>query len=186
MNEQEAPTTSENPDQPSELPPIPDGGLAKAMPPWLAEPPARPSKLAGEPTPLDLQTLAGSAVLPRWLDDLSNRVGRDAGMIPPDETMPTAESPVESQVSVVEETIEEPDIPPIQVTDVVEAAAIAAPPVIPKEPMPEPKKEPLPVLKPLPETKAEISPEPRSRSTYLLYALVIVVVVTLAAWLIWG
>src|SRR5690242_20750 len=87
MNDQDAPTTSENPEQPSELPPIPDGGLAKAMPSWLAEPPARPSKLAGDPTPLELQTLAGSTELPRWLDDLSVRVDRDAGVIPEDATV---------------------------------------------------------------------------------------------------
>jgi hypothetical protein len=156
------------------------------MPSWLADPPARPSKLAGEPTPLDLESLAGSAELPQWLDDLSDRVDRDAGVIPADVAMPTAESPVEARGAEVEDIVEVQDISPVQVTDVVETAAIAAPVIVPSEPMPEPKKEPVPVLRPLPETKGEIAPEPRRRWTYLLYLLAVVVIVALAAWLIWG
>jgi hypothetical protein len=182
MNEQNAPSTNEHPEQPPELPPIPDGGLGKGMPPWLAEPPARPSKLAGEPTPLDLHTLAGTAELPKWLDDLSNRVDRDAGVAPPEDVAP----PVEAQVPAVEEIVEKQDIPLVQATDVVGATAIAAPAAVPQEPMLEPKKEALPVPSSLPETRAEIAPEPRSRWSYLLYALLIVAVVALAAWLIWG
>jgi hypothetical protein len=182
MNEQDATSTNEHPEQPPELPPIPDGGLGKGMPPWLAEPPARPSKLAGEPTPLDLHTLAGTAELPQWLGDLSNRVDRDAGVISPDEVDP----PVEAQVPTVEEIVEEQEIPPVLATDVVEAAAIAAPTVVPSEPLPGPKKESVAGPRPLSETKVELTPEPRSRSTYLLLVLAMVVVVALAAWLIWG
>ena len=182
MNDKDVPTTSENPEQPSELPPIPDGGLAKAMPPWLAEPPGRPSKLAGDPTPLDLQSLAGSGELPRWLDDLSVRVDRDAGVIPPDEIVPV----VEAQDSAVEIIAEAQDEVLDQTTDAVEVAAIATPIVVPTEPMPEPQKEAVPVPRPLPEAKVEIAPEPRPRSTYLLYLLAVIVIAALAAWLILG
>jgi hypothetical protein len=182
MNDQDSPSTDELPEQPPELPPIPDGGLAKGMPPWLAEPPARPSKLAGEPTPLDLKSLAGSAELPKWLDELSGRIDRDAGVTPPNEVDP----PLDRPVPAVEETVEEQEIPPVRSTEVVEATAIAAPATVQSEPTPEPKKESVAVPKPLSETKVEVTPEPRSRSTYLLLVLAMVVVVALAAWLIWG
>jgi hypothetical protein len=182
MNDQDAPTTSEDPEQPSELPPIPDGGLAKAMPPWLAEPPSRPSKLAGDPTPLDLQTLAGSTELPRWLGDLSVRVDRDAGVILQDKNVPA----VAAQDSAIEEIAEVHETLADQTTEAIEAGAIAAPVVAPIEPKPEPKREAPPVPRPLPEAKVDIAPERRPLSTYLLYLLVVVVIAALAAWLIWG
>jgi hypothetical protein len=186
MNEHDALPTNKSPEQPPELPPIPDGGLAKAMPPWLAEPPTRPGKLAGDPTPLDLQSLAGSAELPQWLGDLSDRVDRDSGVTPPDEVIPIAEPPVAEQRPPAKETVDVQDASSVQAEDVVEAAAIVEPIAITSEPKPEPQSDFVPLPRPLPEASVEIAPEPRPRSTYLLYLLVVVVIAALAAWLILG
>jgi hypothetical protein len=154
MSEQDSP--SADPEKTNELPPIPDGGLRQAMPSWLATPPSRSVKLAGEPTPINLDALAGSSQLPQWLIELSARV---------EEKMPVspagiASSPESSEANVAESL----------------------------EPVPEAMSRPQPVAAPVAAiqvTEPSALVESRSRSTYALYVLAVIVVVALAAWLIW-
>lgn len=168
MNDHDLPPTDVKTGQAPELPPIPDGGLAKSMPSWLATPPTRPARFADEPMPLDLASLGESAELPEWLEALSRRVDPGSGAaLPVDEEavveMP-AELPVEpadTPIAVVESTPDESNV----------VNTIAKP------------DESIAVVS---EAKENAASEPRPIATYLLYGLLVVVIAALIVWLIWG
>ena len=157
MNDHDAPA----PRPQDDLPPIPDGGLGKGLPSWLETPPSRPVKPAGEPTPIDPGALVAGMQLPQWLQDLSDRVTSD-------------DVPGEQVAAVALEDDE--DIAPVPVER-------------PVEPVPEPSVVVAPpVEQPPSESRQPVTATPESRriGMYLRYALVVIVIVALAAWLIWG
>jgi hypothetical protein len=105
-NGQEAGTMADRDDQ-SNLPPIPDGGLAESMPDWLRRPPAwrtlpdrevaipEPEDAAELPEPdesvIDPRTFLSDDDLPAWLRNL----GRGRRVEPPGQDEPAAVASVE-------------------------------------------------------------------------------------------
>ena len=91
-------------DDQSNLPPIPDGGLAESMPDWLRRPPAwrtlpdrdvtlpEPTETAALPEPddsvIDPRTSLGDDDLPAWLRNLGPGRRRDADYPAQDEPEP--------------------------------------------------------------------------------------------------
>ena len=73
-------------DQP--LPPLPDGGLAAAMPGWLSDPEGQSTAVTAED--IDPATFLDDDDLPAWLQDLVNRERRE----------PTAATPVSPSPAV--------------------------------------------------------------------------------------
>lgn len=163
MSDSDLPSTAE-PDQ-KELPPIPDGGLGKGLPAWLAAPPSKPVKPAGEPTPIDLSTLAGDTQLPQWLQDLSERVERGEGPV----EGAGERAPLEQAVVAAAEP---PDAREMSSEPVHEPPVVVPPPV-----------EATPVEPP---QAVVVTPEPRQNGVYLLTVLAVIVIAALAAWLIWA
>ena len=157
-------SSSTNPDQ-KELPPIPDGGLGKGLPSWLEAPPSRPWKPTGEPTPIDLDALGADVQLPTWLQDLSGRVGR--GETTPDDV----KEDDATQEQAIAEPAERLDTTEIKPEPVPESPVVVAPPAEAKPDEP---------------THPVVTPEPRQIGVYVLYALAVIVVAALAAWLIWA
>jgi hypothetical protein len=188
------------------LPPIPDGGLATAMPVWLQQAPGRPVSGAA-PETVDIASLAKSLELPPWLSALAERL--DAG-----QHREPAETPVEP-AAVLETPASEP-------VDAEPAAALAADIVAedaPSEDAPEPEipasagrplgaavlaaqqnaaergtrpgKLQLPPIPAAAPVDAEeflrggeiaITPEPRSRMPFIVAAVLIVVLAAAAVW----
>lgn len=161
MNDHDAPAPRPDDD----LPPIPDGGLGKGLPSWLETPPSRPVKLAGEPAPIDLGTIATGVQIPQWLQDIAVRV--DQGEPPDDDAGEGA-----PQDQVVADPVEQPDVADM-----------------PAEPAPEP---PVIVPPPVEARPAEslqsdaVTPEARPPGVYILIALAVIIIAVLAAWLIWA
>jgi hypothetical protein len=192
------PTRDNSAEEP--LPSIPDGGLAEGLPVWLQQAPGRPIE-SDAPETVDIASLAESLELPPWLSALSERL--DAGQ---HREEPAAVDAAES-VAVVEppvtettepEAADEPEAeqPPAE-TDAqpthgrpLGSAVLAAqqsaaergarsgkiqlPPV--------PATAPVDAEEFLRGGEITVAPEPRSRTPFIIAAVLIVVLAAAAVW----
>lgn len=173
------------------LPPIPDGGLSTVMPVWLKQAPGRPVGESG-PDTVDMVSLAKSLELPPWLSALSDRV--EAGK-PHAEPAPAVSEVVETPVPVAEPAAAAEEPQPA-VEDVAAAprplgAAVLAAQQNAVERGARPAKLQLPPIPAAAPVDAEeflrggeitVAPEPRSRTPFIVAAILIVVLAAAAVW----
>lgn len=180
------------------LPPIPDGGLAEKMPVWLQQAPGRPVDAAA-PDTVDIASLAQSLELPPWLSALSKRIGAGqheeavepaaAEPVSQPEAAPVAEASTAVEPVAVEEAtapVEETPAPsrPLGATVLAaqqNAAERAARPAKPPAP-PIPAATPVDAEEFLRGGEITVVPEPRSRTPFIIAAILIVVLAAAAVW----
>ncbi len=179
------------------LPPIPDGGLASAMPPWLKQAPGRP--VANEaPSTVDVASLAGSLELPPWLTKLSERL--DATQKPaavveapaPLDEAPTVEVAAEAAPAVetaADTPVSEPAAGDSNAGRPLGAAVIAAQQTAAdRANRPARSQPPVPAAAPVDAEEflrggeITVAPEPRSKMPFIIAAIVIVLLAAAAVW----
>lgn len=174
------------------LPPIPDGGLSKSMPPWLKQAPGRPVGESAAGT-VDMVSLANSLELPPWLAALSERIeaGQSHVAMAPVAVAAVVEppAPIAEPVAVVEE-------PHVAVEEIAThsrplGAAVLAAQQNAADRNGRPAKLQLPPIPAAAPVDAEeflrggeitVSPEPRSRTPFIVAAVLIVVLAAVAVW----
>jgi hypothetical protein len=164
------------------LPPIPDGGLSKAMPTWLQQAPGRP---VGEPAPetVDMVSLANSLELPPWLAALSERIEAGQPRVEPAPVVAVAEP------EVIEEAIVE--LEEVAPTSRPLGASVIAAQQNAAERSARPAKQtlsPIPAAAPVDAEEflrggeITVAPEPRSKMPFILAALLIIALAAAAVW----
>ncbi|MGH2550004.1 MAG: hypothetical protein ACRDHN_11465 [Thermomicrobiales bacterium] len=170
------PTPNHSADEP--MPPIPDGGLSKSMPVWLKQAPGRPMGEAA-PETVDMVSLANSLELPPWLSALSERL--DARQ--PHPVVAVAE-PVEVAEAIVEIEEASASSRPLGASIIAaqqNAAERTARPVK-ATPPPIPAATPVDAEEFLRGGEVTVAPEPRSRTPFVIAAILIVVLAAAAVW----